>query len=63
MRIEDDDDYCQETPSEYPYPVNGGNVERLEWEENHARCVWHNNYPVGGGKVERLAWERAHGWE
>ena len=64
MRIEYDDDYySQSAPKEYPYPVNGGNVERLAWEENHARCVEHHNYPVNGGKVEKLAWERAHGWD
>ena len=63
MRIEYDDDYREDTPKEYPYPVNGGNVERLAWEENHARCVWHNSYPISGGRLEKLAWERAHGWE
>ena len=64
MRIEHEFYYSShKTPKERPYPIGGGKIERLAWEEHHARCVSRNSYPISGGKIEKRAWERAHSWE
>ena len=64
MKIEHDDDfYVKKAPKPYSHPINGGNIERLAWEENNARCAWYKGYPVNRGRLEQLAWEHAHGWD
>ncbi len=59
----DEYDYSYKSEKKYDYPINGGLVERVSWQEKQERRAWHENYPINRGKLERLAWERAHGWD